>query len=90
MLDYKVKNRIDEADRLVIGHNRSNVIWTMCRLAERYKLETLKGIENLSDKQMMAICNVGKITIRDIRTCIEYFYKVKYERMIWITYYGQY
>jgi hypothetical protein len=80
--DSKLKNKIEEVGRLVVGHNRGRVIKTMYILADHYNCKKIIDLENLSDRQMQLHSFIGEITIRDIRTAIEYYYELKYEERI--------
>ncbi len=77
-----MKNKIEEVGRLVVGHNRARVIRSMHILADHYNCKKIIDLENLSDRQMQLYSFIGEITIRDIRTAIEYYYELKYEKMI--------
>ena len=72
-----MRKEIEEIARLVQGHNHNRVRIALLNLADYYDCKYVEDLEVLTDEQIYRFRQIGKITLNDIRTSIEYYFELK-------------
>ena len=72
-----MRKEIEEIARLVQGHNHNRVRIALLNLADYYDCKCVEDLEVLTDEQIYKFRQIGKITLNDIRTSIEYYFELK-------------